>query len=409
MDNQTLVLIGLGVLLVVSLVIAYLASKTWGAAQVVLVYTIFLSTCFFVYLAAKTLKIQQTYRQQARQFQQRFEQLEQDNGELEFGVEAVGGGEAKPGIVQLRHALDKLTLVRGGVWRGCQLTKADPDGTVVLKIAPSVPVTMEKNTILFAFERGAGERGAGARYLGEFKVAQIDAQGRTVTLTPATIPTDAERERITRSKRAWSLYAVMPVDRPEVFAGLDRKRLEALIAPASLGEYLRDGKQAKEDDPPARVMGVLKDGRSAPLAILEQQGKLDQVVEKRYRRPLRDYALLIREFGRQRAVNQDTLAQLLRDQQQLKQSLAQAKKDVAYREGEKQQLTEDLKGFTFERDVVTAYLADVDALRANVASELAAVTAKNGQLADQLAQLQQDAARRIDQPVGAGAVPGAAR
>ena len=409
MDNQTLVLIGLGVLLVVSLVIAYLASKTWSAPQVVLVYTIFLATCFFVYLAAKTLKIQQTYRQQASQFQQRFQQLDQDNGQLEFGVEAVGGGAGKPGIFQLRHELDKLTLVRGGVWRNCQLTKADQGGTVVIKIAKSVPVTMEKNTILFAFEQGDGKRGAGAHFLGALKVVEIDAQGRMVTLTPATIPTHAELERITGSKRPWSLYEVMPVDRPEVFAGLDEKQLEALIPPASLGEYLRDGKKAKEDDPPSRVMGVLKDGRSVPLAILEQQGKLDQVVEKRYRRPLRDYVFLIREFGKQRAVNQDTLAQLLRDQQQLKQSLAQAKKDVAYRESEKQQLTEDLKGFTFERDVVTAYLADVDALRANVTSKLAAVTAKNDQLATQLAQLQDAAARRIDQPVGAGAEPSATR
>ncbi|MFV2070095.1 MAG: hypothetical protein ACC645_24275, partial [Pirellulales bacterium] len=218
MDNQTLVLIGLGVLLVVSLVIAYLASKTWGAAQVVLVYMIFLSTCFFLYLAVKTLKIEQTYRQQASQFEQRFTQLDKENGEIEFGVEAMGGGEAKPGIVQLHHELDKLTLVRGGVWRGCEPTKVDDDGTVVLKIPDSVPVTMEKNTILFAFEDGEGERGAGAHYLAEFKVADVDPQAHTVTLTPATIPRDAELKRITGSEQPWSLYEVMPVDRHEVFA-----------------------------------------------------------------------------------------------------------------------------------------------------------------------------------------------
>ncbi|MFV2069901.1 MAG: hypothetical protein ACC645_23290, partial [Pirellulales bacterium] len=151
--------------------------------------------------------------------------------------------------------------------------------------------------------------------------------------------------------------------------------------------------------------GVPKDGTSPPLATLQQQGRLDQVVEKRYMRPLRDYAFLIREFGRQRAINEDTLAQLLRDQQQLTESLAQAKKDVAYREEEKGQLEEDLKGFNLERDVVTAYLGDVDALSTNVDSELAAVTARNGQLATQLAQLQNDAARRIDQQTPADSVP----
>lgn len=403
MDNQTLALIGIGVLLIVSLVIAYLASKTWGIGQVILVYAIFLSASVFLYLAAKTLKIQQTYRQQAKQFEQRAEQLEKENAEIEFGVEAVGGGEAKPGIEQLRHELDKLTLVRGGVWRGCKPAKVAKDGTAVVRIPDSGLATLGKDTIVFAFEEGEGERGAGARYLTEFKVTAVDPQTGSVTLTPATIPRADELKRLADSRRTWSLYEVLPVDRHEVFATLDADRLKALIPPESLEEYLRDGKAAKEDDPPDRVIGVLEDGTTAPLAVLEQQGKLDQVVEKRYQRPLRDYAFALREFSRQRAIDEDAMAQLLRDQQQLNESLAQAKKDIAYRQDEKKQLEADLKGFTFERDVVAAYLKDVQALSANVQTELERVTAHNGQLAGQLAQLQADVARRIDQRTEAAA------
>jgi hypothetical protein len=238
---------------------------------------------------------------------------------------------------------------------------------------------------VFAFEEGPA---VSAAYQGEFRVAQVDAGAGSVVLQPARPLSQREQARIAASKAPWSLYSVMPIDQHAMLRGMDEAELRAVLPPGSVEEYIRDGKPAVEDDPEERTLGRVADGSFASIDHLRQQGKLDQVVERIYSRSLRDYEYLFRELDRQRALDEDSMAQLVRDAEQLKRSLEQAQRDIEYREEEKSRLVEDLKRFESERELIARYYRVIDAQYQNLARALSEVEARNAELSAVLASLQ---------------------
>jgi hypothetical protein len=384
METQYFVWAGLAVLLVASLVIAYYSSKTWSVGQVVLVYCIFLTATICIYLAARTLKIRQVYGQQAAGLETQLDGLQTDNATQEAEIDS------------LRHDFDKLTANRGGVWPTGKVVRAAPDGTIIVELPPPGPQSITKDAVLFMFALSVGVPDEGKqppRYFGEFNVSAVDAAGNTVTLTPALDLSPQALQSLANIRQPVSLFDVMPIDRHDLFAGLDAAQLQAAFPPSSADEYLRDGKPPKEDDLSDRVSGKRPDGTWVSMEVL---GDSANVAEKRYVRRLRDYQLLFRELARQRAVDRDAIAQSQHDAKLLKEALGRAEKDVTYREAEKTKLTADQKGFERERDIATGYLRTLQAQYANLQSKLTETRQGNLQLASQLASLQLAATQRID-------------
>ena len=396
MDAPTLVYIVLGIVLVASLVIAYLSSRTWHVGKVILVYVIFLMSGVYIFLAAGVLKVQGKYQRRVLTLEAEVERLDAENVKLEFGAEQENSGAAKVGgIRQVRNELHRQTFQRGRVWRNCVFSKpAEKDGKVVFTVEKSSMGGLEVGTILFVFEEGPVADGR--HYLGEFKVTASDQEAGSVALEPGLDFTEQQLQRLTASDAPCSLYEITPKDRHGLFAGRSEEELKALLPAGIAEEYLRDGKPANPDDPDRRVVGIKEDGTRVPLEVLRDAGQLEQVVERRYSRQLQDYQYLFRELSRRRVLDRDRISQVERDTRLLQTALAQARKDIAYRESEKEKLASDLKMFQFERDVVGKYLVALGAQYTNAEMQFDAVLANNLRAVSVLARRQLEIARQLE-------------
>jgi hypothetical protein len=136
----------------------------------------------------------------------------------------------------------------------------------------SLPVDL----VVYAFSEEFNEQGRPIPtfYLGEHKVAA--SQDGSVTLEP-TLPLSEAQQAFINSGAAtsWTLYELMPIDShtafaapgsqptdEEIFGRMDEETIRALLAnvPAEEGRqeqliasYMRDGQQARNDDPSDRV------------------------------------------------------------------------------------------------------------------------------------------------------------
>ena len=93
----------------------------------VLVGLIGVASLALFYLAARTMKTHQYWRELAAKFEQRIEQLDRANETL---VEGAGRPSApgQPAIRQLRLELNKLVLDRGRMWLHCDpKVKVNPE------------------------------------------------------------------------------------------------------------------------------------------------------------------------------------------------------------------------------------------------------------------------------------------
>ncbi len=381
--------IGLGVLFLVSLIFAYLGSKTWLVRHVVLVWFLFLTTVAFFYLSAKTMKVHATHQSKAVKLEKELAGVLARNKALEFGAEGqalLPGPETDlkdTGLRHLRHELHRLTVDRGPVWFDCQPAEIAPDGSAGVVIEQPVPHGIATGVRLFVFEQDQG-----GQYLGEFEVTEA-AEG-TVAIRPTMDLADWQLDRITQSQTLWTLYRSMPADRRDTFSNMTEEELQATLPAASLSEYLKDGQPAAEDDLPERVVGYKADGT---LAADDEQ---DQVVEVRYVRQLRDYNWLLREFAKNRTLMEVKRAALDFDAVRLSEALAKGRQNVAYRQTEIANLGEDLQKFQIELEVITEHLASLEQQYAHLQARLAKVLAKNVQLAAEFTALEREAARRID-------------
>ncbi len=403
MDATSAIQIVLAIGLLGSFFLAYLSSKTWKVANVVLVVCIFIASIFFWYLSAVVMKIHATHRAPIAQLEQEIKQLRQENEALESGtddqavvarLEQAGVSIDRGALRESKLQLRKILLDRGRVWFDAQPNTVGGDGTAQLTIEDPVPHGIASGSILYAFEQGPANEGA--RYLGKFQVTE--AGENTVTLQPTAKLGSRELDRLTQSDSAWTLYEVMPIDRRDVFASLTDEELSELFPEASRDEYLRDGEAADETDPPERVIGYLKDGTRAT------EDQADQVVEKRYARRLRDYNFIFDELATQSVLDADRKEQLTRDGALLQDAIAKAQEDIAYRESERQKLVEDKQRFEQEVAVVTEQLQTVKRYLAAIESRVRQLFASQQQTAGELARVQLEAAEEINrrtEPVAA--------
>jgi hypothetical protein len=311
------VMIVLGLLVIFGIAVAYFSARTWSVLNVALVVAVFLVSLVLVILGAATLKTQDKWRSEYEKTKKEVQAAKDEAERLLYG-DPDNSGQSADTLPDLQGELERAALDRGRVWRGVRPSiqqgqivvdmrgfgdakcvrvglqddedlepQADPEAQ-----EPDTPHGITANMVLYAFQEqslvdlGQGEAGAArlkvlfpesdlptsdtegvcrlpSYFLGQFRAAQVVDQ--TVTLVPA-LPLDAEQvERIKAAAgTTWTLHEILPVDRHDVFAGLNAEQLQAILPQQAFGldndqyaaliqEYARDGSEASEADERDRV------------------------------------------------------------------------------------------------------------------------------------------------------------
>lgn len=390
--------IGLGVLVLASLVIAYFSARTWHWGHVLVVLGIFLSTVGFFILSAEVLRVNAVLRKQVNSKQKELDAVTARNEALRFGSSDAGiisqlrGMEVKipeeaesiPSIAELDHELKLLTQVRGRVWREVANGGFDPKtGTLTISVEAPTPAGINPESVVFLFEEGVPalpDPTKGAQFLGEFRVSE--ATGQQAKLLPLLELDDFATRRLAASRGPWAMYETMPADRYEIFAGMTEEQLKQILPPQSVNEYIRHGKDAGPDDSEWQKVGLDENGkRLDPKDI----GKAAKVV---YQRRLRDFALEFEALARQRASLLADAAGVKQDNERLVAALAGAKELQKFREGEIAKLNVDLAGMVKEREAIEKHQKLVQQQLAKAEQLLAETQRQNSQMARELAARQ---------------------
>lgn len=416
-----IVQIGLPILLLAALVVAYLSAKTWGWGHVSLGLALFFATLGFLVLGAETLRIHAVLRKQVQDRETRLAQVAAQDAALIRGTDdpqiinqlaaaeltVPEGAEEIPGINELRHQTHLVTRIRGRVWR--EVAPAGPPDAqtfaVKVRVAAPDPHGIAEGTLVYAFLTGpapSAQQPQGASFLGEFRVVG-DATGPELTLVPVMnwAPTDAEVARLAAAVQArapWELYEAMPVDRHDIFAGMTEEQLRQILPPQSVEEYIRQGTEAKPDDDEWHRVGYDADGNRLGIE------NWDKAVTFRYERQLRDYGFLFHELAQRRTELIADIAAVKQDTERLNAALVSAKQLEQYRIEEKRKLQHDLAGMQRDLAAIEQLQTQVEQQLTNARQALTTFLADNNRLVGELARLQQVSAERINltsQPLAA--------
>lgn len=381
-----IVQIVLGLLILAGLVAIFLSSKNWHWTQLVLVLFIFFSAIGFLVLAAETVRIHNNLRA-------RIPKLERDlDLALREKDQLINGTARSAGILQLEHQLQMDSRERGRAWRGVVPTgEVDDQGRVSVEIPQPQPHGLDADSIVYAFESGepnAADPEAGAEFLGEFRVTNVQPAG--VTLEPVQLIDNRTGQRLVDSQGPWSLYETMPIDRHRLFADFTEEQLQQMLPEESIEEYLRHGQEATPDDDEWHVIGLDENGvRVGP-------DDLDKAVKRLYNRTLRDYAFIFSELAnekvailaRQRAVTQDN--------EKLLKAIASAEETGKFRQQQINNLNADLAAMREDLAAIESHLSEITDLLAHFKQRVADYLQANSALAAQLTEYQLDMARYID-------------
>ncbi len=339
----------------------------------VLVGLIGVASLVLFYLAARTMKTHQYWRELATKYEQRIEQVDKANQTLVEGSGRAGARGAghpataarfepasagsRPGLVRLRSQGQRESRERyGGNHRHDQ---------------PARPPRHRRRHGSLRLRRG--RRAEAGRYLGEFRVAKSDEKQKQVTLAPTSRLSPREIERLGAAKGPWVLYETMPRDNHEIFAALSDEEKKAMLPAASLPEYLKDGKAAA--------------GKDA--------------------RPLRDYHVFFTADRVQRTLLVDAIDAATRDEKLLHDALAEAKQQEEAVKVDLAAAKEEVTKFRGQRDAVTAYYQALEKELAAVRADIARLIETNKAMAGRIAKMQLEAVRRIDERTRAMAQSGA--
>jgi hypothetical protein len=360
----------------------------------VLVGLIGVAALALFYMSAWAYKMQAGWSLYAQQHETRISQLKEANRNLE------------PEVRQLDMDVHKLLVDRRRMWSKCdakvKTAMLGPnEGTAEVAVAVTQTVTrldrqthqwvtepvahgIAKGAVLYAFEE-ANVQNKG-QYLGEFSVKNVGEKQVNLVNTGRLSP--REVDKLSKAKRAWVLYEIMPYDNHAVFASLSDDEKKAMLpgAPAErVREYVKDGKPAEKDDPAENVVGG------------------------NYVRPLLDYNVLFNNERENRMLLLDSIEAVKQDKQLVQEALAEARtqadactKDIASTTKEKERLQQ-------ERDVVNALRKKLEKSLDAMEAWIVRLTEINQAMAGQIAKYQLEAAQRIDQRTRAMAQSGAGR
>ncbi len=325
----------------------------------------------FFYMSARMLMTQKNWSIRAEQYAKRIRDLQDEDKITEEG--GMVNGVFKPGVEQVRAELNKLTVDRQRVWYKCdpQVNIDRQTGAVTIKVTIDQPNPsgIANKSVLYAFEDVPTAQPG--RFLGEFKVTAV--ADKQITLEPAFKLTPVDLKKLAEAKRPWNLYDSLPHDNHEILAQLSEQDKKAMLPADSVEKYIEDGKPAAQGEPAGNI------------------------VDGKYVRPLRDYGYLFDTYRLQITELVDRLEAVMRDKQMVEDALADAKLQVQFWQKQATVVKAVLAEMVRQRDAVEAHL---DKLQKKLAEAKAAITElikNNKAMAGQIAKIQLDATRRIDE------------
>lgn len=352
----------------------------------ILVWLIAFASLALFYMAARTMKTHQYWRELAIKHERKIEQVQKDNAKLLEGVEKPND-PSEMGIRQLRTELNRLLVDRRRAWfqvsPRAKLNRQEGTAEIVVSAEQTELVGIADGTVLYVFEE-ADVRQKG-RYLGEFKVTKANEAEKSVVLVPTSRLTPRELKRLAEAKQPWEMYEVLPRDNHDVFASLsddDKKAMLQGLSAVSLQEYFMDGQPATKDDPAERV------------------------VDGKYVRAIRDYKVLFGFIRMKYTLLVDQVEAATRDEKLVREALELVQQEVEVLKKDVEVAKQDKAKFERERDAVATYRTkiqqEVDAAKAAVTR----LIESNKAMAGQIAKVQLEAARRIDERTRAMAQSG---
>ena len=337
----------------------------------VLIGLIIVASLIFFYMSARMLKTQKYWGDLAEKYEAAIGDLQKENKSLQEGEEI--GGKFKPGIEQVRAELNKLIVDRHRVWYDCNpaVNINQQTGAVTINVTVNQPDPhgIADSAILYAFQQsGLQQKG---QYLGEFKAKAV--ADKQVTLEPAFRPLPRDVKKLAAAKGPWTLYDSMPHDNHEIFASLSEEDKKALLPADSVGEYVKNGQPAAEGD------------------------SVQRKAEGKYVRMLRDYTYLFDAYRLKITELVDLEQAAMRDLQLLEFSLADAKRQVKFYQDQGSIFQAIAAKFARQRDAVKAHLGKLQEKLGAAKAAADKLIKNNKAMAGQIAQIQLDATRRIDQ------------
>ena len=318
----------------------------------VLIGLIFVALLPFFYLSLRLLKTNEAWRTNVNKYTKAV-------ADMKSGVGTQSGlsiEQLTSDVKKAQVALHEIVYDRGRVWRNVQPTRAfnANTGKGSVTVSDPVPNRIAEKMVLFAFDPNG--------YLGEFQVAIAGDQN--ITLEPTMKMSDRQLKRLSSSQGGWTLYEVMPMDRHDLYAGMDRETLEKMLPAARVNEFLKDGQPSEPNDPAERV------------------------VDGKYQRPLVDFTTSFHEMDREIAIATDANVAAQKDVDSLRAALADANRQVAFRTEEIAELKRELARTNEERELIGAQYAALSKQLAATREEMRVTFNQNRDNAKELAALQ---------------------
>jgi hypothetical protein len=307
-------------------------------------------------------------------------------------------------------------LNRGRVWQRCapQQVNAQTGEASVVTEFPNHQIKLQ--TVLWVFDEADVKNGG--RYLGQFTVANIGGQDeRMLQLQPSMQMSQQERvglqQSASRSGASWALYEVMPVDTHEAFAELDDDQLKSLL-PQSFRDYVQDGQimtaeDAKTEGLRGRVLKVDESGEIVKGIVevkndegidVEVEVPIEQELDKGkglFVRQLRDYEELFLRYHLRLAKCADETEAATRSSAYVTAAKQDADRQFQFRQKERDQLVEDKKRYLGEKDMALAHLQALQQTLDAVQKAILATIQANQSLVGEIAGIQREATRIIDE------------
>jgi hypothetical protein len=182
----------------------------WNKVLVGLVIVVGLA---YFYFAAAALKARSYWGQSIQKHEETLAAVGREKELLMDGIAA----ENKPGVRQLSQEVHRMVIGRGRAWRGSmpRLVKGE-EATVVTQLPAPHRDSLKAQMFVFQEPTAQGP----ATFLGEFSVTGV--AGQQWQLQSVRPMTEAELDRLRRSRGPWSLYELMPGEPMEAdAAGID--------------------------------------------------------------------------------------------------------------------------------------------------------------------------------------------
>ena len=380
--------------------------STWNK---VLIGLILIASIAFFILGARALKTHQYWRAQAAEYEEA------------LATELESYDDLREQVRQLRLKLHAQVVDRGRVWYGCQPKPEDSPntkttGAVVVAVEFPDPHQITPNSVLWVFDELPAENGG--RYLGQFAVAGVDQASTKVQLQPSTRMIQGELDRLAQSAgrngATWALYEIMPIDNHRALGELSEEELKAMLPqapPEIVDEYVSDGQLMTLEEMKQRGLAGKVYRIDANEEIVKSKGVPQEVEAEnekgKYVRQLRDYEESFRQHGLERTALRDKYATTQRNISYITSAKEDAERQQVYRQKEHDRLATELAEAKRERDLVATHLKAVQGALAGLQAAVQETIEKNQSLAGEIARIQREATRIIDERTRAMARAGA--